>query len=63
MPAVLTRQTRRTSVAMRLAAQLRQSRRRARRKSSHAPALLRVRLSKDGMLVGRAVLSLPFDLS
>ena len=63
MPTTLTRESLRVHIAMRLAAQLRRSRERVNRRSMHSASVMRMRIGRDGMVVGRSILFVPFDLS
>ena len=65
MPATLTKERVRTRVAMRVAEPLRSGGCvvRTQRPSGQADTELRFRVTPDGMLVGRLVLSLPCDVS
>ena len=62
MSATLTKDSARVTMALRLASCLRARPPKRAHMAPHQEGVLRTRLAEDGSLVGRSVLTLPFDL-
>lgn len=62
MSATLTKESVRVHVATRLAARLRHSRNYALGRMLRDSARVRTRITDDGLLVGRSIITLPFDV-